>query len=371
MRYKNILDFYMLVNNLKDIKFHDKETIANHIYGEMVLAVSIDSEYELSYNLGKIIEEILLKSLITYNLDGVNKYFTGMPFDGYVENKKLKKHLSLFQKVDTVYSPNMESDCLFAFECLRLENIISKTTNLDNLSFKRINKECTEFGPEYEFVQDGFDKDKNNSVLNFYHLNESLKKKIRTGWDSTHWNIKGGNIETIAEHIVGTIGLAIAFDMNCETNIDIEKVITMLAMHEIGEIKIGDITPFDNVSKEEKKEIEHKAMKDVLKGLKRNNELYNLLLEFDEQKTPEAKFAHMCDKLEADIQSKVYYEKGLHHNLDDQENNVVFKNTKAREMLKEAKNPFDIWYLWDKVIYEESEPFTKTLEYVKDNNIRI
>lgn len=371
MKYKNIIDFYMMINNLKDIKFYDKETVANHIYGAMMLAVGINSEYKISNNLGIVIEEILLKSLIKNNLDKVNHHFSSLDFDGYDTDryKKSKKHLNLFHKVDTKYSPYMDDNTLFAFECLRLENVLSNSMNKTSLVFKVIDKEYSNFGPDYEFVESGLDEKKNKNIIKFINLNNSLKSKVRTGWDDEHWNIKGER-EKIAEHVVGTIGLAIAFDMYSDTKVDISKVVTMLALHEIGEIIIGDITPFDNVTKAEKKKIEHVAMKEVLASLKNKDELFNLLLEFDEQETAEAKFAHMCDKLEADIQSKIYYEKGLHHDLDDQKNNVVFRNEKAKEMLKDAKNPFDIWYSWDSSIYVESNSFSNTLEYVKKNNIK-
>ena len=371
MRYKNIIDFYMISNNLKEIKSPDGDSTANHIYNAIILAIAINSEYDNSNKLGVIIEDILLKSLIKYNLDKVNRHFSTLEFDEYSSDKykKLKKHMNLLHKVDTRYSPYMDENALFALEALRIENILSNCKDRYNLSFKTIDKAYNDFGPDYEFIESGLDQDKNDNIINFYHLNKELTRKVRSGWDDTHWNIKG-NREKIAEHVVGTIGLAISFDMYGNFDIDINKVITMLALHEIGEIIIGDITPFDNISKEEKRKIEHEAMKRILSNLRNKDELFNLLLEFDEDESKEAKFARYCDKLEADIQAKVYYEKGLHHDLDDQANNVVFKNEKAREMLKNgAKNPFEIWYIWDKPIYREDGTFAKTLEYVNKNNI--
>jgi hypothetical protein len=99
--------------------------------------------------------------------------------------------------------------------------------------------------------------------------------------------------------------------------------------------------------------------------------MLELLYEFDEHKTPEAKFAYYCDKLEDDIQSKVYQDTGCHHLLTDQKNNVVFKNPKVHQMIENgATTAFDIWYEWDKTIYEKDEIFTKVLKYVKDNKIK-
>lgn len=372
MRYKNIVDFYMLVNNLKDIKFYDSESVANHMYGAIMLAVAINSEYEVVDDLGLVIKDIVLKSLIKHNLDKVNQHFSLLDFDGYDSNKykKVKEYMSLMKNVDSVYSPYMNEDVLLALESLRIENILSNSDNRYSLRFKVIDKAYSNFGPDYDFKESGLDHNKNENIMRFIILNKKLKETIRTGWDNNHWNIIG-NRETIAEHVVGTIGLVIAFDMYNDLDIDINKVITMLSIHEVGEILIGDITPFDNVTKEEKMKIEHTAMQKVLESLDKKEELFNLLLEFDKQETNDAKFARYCDKLEADIQSKVYYEKGLHHSLDDQENNIVFKSKKVRDMIDNgAKNPFDIWYNWDLSIYKDNDTFVKTLEYINKNNIR-
>lgn len=89
-------------------------------------------------------------------------------------------------------------------------------------------------------------------------------------------------------------------------------------------------------------------------------------MEFDDKKTKESIFAHHCDKLEADIQAKVYQDMGCQHSLNEQENNVVFKNQKVQQMVKDgAKSAFDIWYEWDKSLYDDDETFASILEFVK------
>ena len=213
--------------------------------------------------------------------------------------------------------------------------------------------------------------DSYKSAINFYLLATKLKYKIRSGWDNKHWNIKGDRLESVAEHIYGTCILAIGLDSEFNLGIDLNKVIKMLVIHELGEVLIPDITPFDGITKEEKKQVEHVAFKEVLGSLIKADELYALFAEFDAEKTVEAKVAHYCDKLEADIQAKVYQDMGLHHSLDDQEKNVVFTSPKAKEMLENAKTPFDIWYEYDKDIYKDAPVFKRTLDYVKDNDTNI
>ncbi len=214
-------------------------------------------------------------------------------------------------------------------------------------------------------------EEKLHEAMRFYLLATKLKYKIRTGWDESHWNVKGDK-ERVAEHVYGTCILAISINSEFDLGLDMEKVLKMLTIHEIGEVMIGDITPFDNITPEEKEAMEHKAMSDMLGDLCQKEELLDLLFEFDEHKTKEANFAYLCDKIEADIQAKVYQDQGRQHDLSDQKDNVVFNNPRAQKMVKSgAKTAFDIWYLWDKNKFEDSPLFKKVLEYTKDNNTNI
>ena len=122
-------------------------------------------------------------------------------------------------------------------------------------------------------------------AMRFYLLATQLKYKIRSGWDETHWNVSKERVESIAEHVYGTCILALSIDSEFETNLDINKVVKMLVIHELGEVVIGDITPFDNITPEEKMEKEHEAIKEVLGDLIKKDEFYSLLLEFDDKKT--------------------------------------------------------------------------------------
>lgn len=215
-------------------------------------------------------------------------------------------------------------------------------------------------------------EEKIRKLMKFYLLATKLKYKIRAGWDKDGWNVKAERIESIAEHVYGVCILAISIDSEFDMNIDIERVIKMLVLHEIGETIIGDITPFDGVGVDEKNNIEHNAWKKLLSGLIKEEEYYDLLIEFDEGKTNDAKFAYLCDKLEADIQSKVYQDKGYQRSLDDQENNKCFKYDGIKKILDNgAETAFDVWYEHDKSKFEDNEVFKKVLEYVKENNMNL
>lgn len=58
-KIKNAIDFYMLINNLKSVTKDNNQSIADEIYGSMVLATAINSEYKKVNNLGLTIRIIL------------------------------------------------------------------------------------------------------------------------------------------------------------------------------------------------------------------------------------------------------------------------------------------------------------------------
>ena len=109
--------------------------------------------------------------------------------------------------------------------------------------------------------------------------------------------------------------------------------------------------------------IEHEAMVQVIGDLVKKDEFISLLFEFDARKTREAIFAYHCDKLEADLQAKVYQDMGCYHSLDDQNNNVVFKSAKssADGCRWCKKQPLTFWYECDKGIYSDDEVFAQML----------
>ncbi len=238
----------------------------------------------------------------------------------------------------------------------------------DNLSFENLYKEALNLGVFKIIHKEDYERYK--KIFKFYYFNYRLKNKLRSGWDKKHWNVKSDRIEHISEHIIGTIALAIAMDSEFDFGIDINKVIEILAIHEVGEILIGDITPFDGITPQQKQEIEHQAIEDVFECLTNKKYLVNLIFEFDNHQTTESMFSYYCDKMEADIQAKVYQDNCMQNPLDEQQNNVVFKSDRVKQMVENgAQTAFDIWYLWDKSIYKDDTTFTLLLDYVKDNDL--
>ena len=72
-KIENAIKFYMLANKLKYIT-DVNESIAGRIYGAMILATAINSEYNLTDDLSKVIRTILLSKMYNYNRDEMEKF---------------------------------------------------------------------------------------------------------------------------------------------------------------------------------------------------------------------------------------------------------------------------------------------------------
>lgn len=210
--------------------------------------------------------------------------------------------------------------------------------------------------------------DKAKNVIEYYVLCNKLKDVVRTGWKD--WGVKRERVESIAEHIYGTQMLAIAMYSEYKADYDINfyKVILMLAIHETEEIIIGDYTPYQ-ITKQEKIKIGHKAVKTILKNLANEKELFELIKEFDERKTKEAWFAHLCDKLECDIQSRIY---DLENCVDvhDQKNNETAKDPLVAKMIAEGNSFSEMWMNVGQIAYGYDKNFMEVSEYAKTHNIK-
>lgn len=207
---------------------------------------------------------------------------------------------------------------------------------------------------------------KEENVINYYVICNKLKNIIRTGWKD--WNVKKERLESVAEHIFGTQMLAIAMNSEYQYDIDIMKVIFMLAIHELGETIIGDLTQFQ-ISKDEKIKIEHDAVKEILSNLLEKKQIEELFLEFDSHKTKEAMFAYQCDKLECDLQSKLYDEEGC-VDLNHQENNKTMDNKLVKQLLQEKNSWSEMWLKFGQSIYPYDDNFIAVSNYALKNKIK-
>lgn len=104
--------------------------------------------------------------------------------------------------------------------------------------------------------------------------------------------------ENSAEHSWQLALLAISLARYAEEPLDINRVIRMLLVHDVGEIDAGDVMFFAHVNWEERKAAERAAVTRIFSILPEedSSELLQLWLEFEEGESAEARFAHAVDR---------------------------------------------------------------------------
>ena len=203
------------------------------------------------------------------------------------------------------------------------------------------------------------------NVINYYVLCNKLKNVIRTGWQD--WNINCDRLESVAEHVYGVQMLAIAMYSEYKYDVDLKKVLFMLSVHELEEIIIGDLTMFQ-IDKEEKKKKGHEAVSKILSNLANKEEIMNLILEFDERDTPEARFAYLCDKLECDLQARLYDLSGCAELTYS--NNDILNDPKVHDLFDKGYSFSEMWLHFGQETYPYDENFLSVSNYALNNNIK-
>ena len=202
-------------------------------------------------------------------------------------------------------------------------------------------------------------------IMSFYALCSKLKDTIRKG--PLTWNANRKRIESVAEHIYGVQMLAISIYYQFGYKLDLNKVIYMLAIHELEEIEIGDLA-FYETTKEDKLEKGKNATDLIIKDLIGKEEISKLLDEYNERKTEEAIFAYHCDKLECDVQMKLYDQEGC-FDLNNQPNNPIIDLPSVRKVLDSESSISNAWIEFDRSKFEDDPVFIEIINWLKDNNI--
>lgn len=142
----------------------------------------------------------------------------------------------------------------------------------------------------------------------FFELNH-LKQLYRQGW--LQRGVPEERCESVAEHVFSMAVLGMWLVDAAFPELDRDRVLRMILVHELGEIYTGDITPGDAMAPEEKHRLEREGFLRVAARLPRGDEYLALWEEFERGQTPEARFVHQLDRLEMGFQAAVYEAQGL------------------------------------------------------------
>lgn len=97
-------------------------------------------------------------------------------------------------------------------------------------------------------------------------------------------------------------------------------------------------------------------------------QIEQLFLEFDEHKTKEAMFAYQCDKLECDLQCKLYDEENC-VDLVNQNDNDIMRNALVKRLLDEGNSWSEMWLKFGQQVYPYDDNFKAISSYAMNKNI--
>ncbi|MDO5386829.1 MAG: HD domain-containing protein [Pseudomonadota bacterium] len=140
--------------------------------------------------------------------------------------------------------------------------------------------------------------DKKQRALNLCKILGKIKDLKRTGWIRRNVSLP----ESDADHMFSTAFLTMTLT---PPELNKEKCLELVLCHDLQEIYSGDPVPGEKADKE-KHQAESKAINQIASELNFPY-LKELFEEFEAQKTPEAKFAKIMDKLDTAI-SAYYYD---------------------------------------------------------------
>ena len=132
--------------------------------------------------------------------------------------------------------------------------------------------------------------DERDFLLQAYHL----KHLSRAGWR----RVGIDSPESVASH---SWGVALLVLLLSPAHLNKERMLELALIHDLPEVIVGDITPHDNVTKEEKQQRETRAATDLLPP-----HFLAIWQEYEDHQTAESKFVHMLDKLDMALQAIAY-----------------------------------------------------------------
>lgn len=136
-----------------------------------------------------------------------------------------------------------------------------------------------------------------SQIIQFLHEVEKLKQELRHSW------LKDWRQESVAEHTWRVALMALLIYSQLSQKVDLLKVLKMAIIHDINEAYVGDVPAFAS-NHYSQKDDELNNIKLLLERFQSPimQDIHDIWMEFEEQKTYESKFVKALDKIECRIQ---------------------------------------------------------------------
>lgn len=145
------------------------------------------------------------------------------------------------------------------------------------------------------------------ALIDVFAASRALKTLPRAGWVRTGVN----HPESVADHSFRVALMTLLCAPACDECVDRDRAVRMALVHDLAECVVGDITPHDGVSEEEKGRMEGEAMRGLTRALGASgDETRALWEEYEAGTTAEARLVKDMDKLEMILQAQEYESEG-------------------------------------------------------------
>lgn len=148
-----------------------------------------------------------------------------------------------------------------------------------------------------------------HEIIRVYGYVAQIKALYRQGWIGK-WGMDTSKAESVGDHIFAGCLLTFLIAREYAPSIDAEHALKIFLFHDLGEAIVGDYTPYDDISTEQKDASESKALEEIFHDLRNAREYIGYWEEYRDQKTKEAQFVKIIDKLEAIMMAYLYEAQG-------------------------------------------------------------
>ncbi len=183
----------------------------------------------------------------------------------------------------------------------------------------------------------------NKNIIDTYSTVIELKNVIRTGWKEV--GVSPNKIESIMDHIGGSVFLAMIISTEKNYTLDMTKVYEMIAINEIKKLETNSEYSIGNTT-----QYSEDFVMSLLGKLSNSSRLINIYKEFKNGETEEAKFVGMILKLESDFQAKKYELDG-EFTLENAKKDIENYPEELKSQLTDIKKASDGWLTYDKQYY--------------------
>ncbi len=130
-----------------------------------------------------------------------------------------------------------------------------------------------------------------------------LKRLPRSGW------VRAGvsEPESVAAHSWGVSWLVLVF---LPPELDRARALTYAVLHDLPEVRVGDLTPHDGIAPLEKARREHQAMASLCASVPGGGALLLAWEAYERQADPEARFVKQLDRVDMALQAVFYGREG-------------------------------------------------------------